>query len=66
MLVLFWVAWVLMFLAAVLLIIYSPKCATLREPEWWRRHVSYQVSSSFLYFILLLIKYAYIKDASQT
>ncbi|VBB30688.1 unnamed protein product [Acanthocheilonema viteae] len=39
MFVLFWVAWVLMFLAAVLLIIFSPKCVTIREPEWWRRHI---------------------------
>ncbi|VDM98735.1 unnamed protein product, partial [Onchocerca ochengi] len=42
MFVLFWVAWGLMFIAAILLIVLSPKCAVEKEPEWWRRHVSYQ------------------------
>ncbi|KAM3725444.1 Oligo-1,6-glucosidase [Dirofilaria immitis] len=43
MFVLFWVAWVLMFLAAILLILFSPKCTIEKEPEWWRKHVSYQI-----------------------
>uniref|UniRef100_A0A1I7VEA2 Aamy domain-containing protein n=1 Tax=Loa loa TaxID=7209 RepID=A0A1I7VEA2_LOALO len=43
MFVLFWVAWILMFLTAVLLIVFSPKCAVVKEPEWWRKQVSYQI-----------------------
>ncbi|CAG9533601.1 unnamed protein product [Cercopithifilaria johnstoni] len=43
MFVLFWVAWVLMFLAAVLIVVFSPKCEAEKKPEWWRRHVSYQI-----------------------
>uniref|UniRef100_A0A0R3S5L9 alpha-glucosidase n=1 Tax=Elaeophora elaphi TaxID=1147741 RepID=A0A0R3S5L9_9BILA len=43
MFVLFWVVWLLMFLAAVLLVVFSPKCTAVKEPEWWRKQVSYQI-----------------------
>ncbi|EJW83340.1 alpha amylase [Wuchereria bancrofti] len=43
MFLLFWVVWLLMFIAAVLLIVFSPKCAAIKEPEWWRKQVSYQI-----------------------
>ncbi|VDN02541.1 unnamed protein product [Thelazia callipaeda] len=40
---LFWVAWILMFLGAILLVVFSPKCAPKKEPEWWRKQISYQI-----------------------
>uniref|UniRef100_A0A2K6W0U1 alpha-glucosidase n=1 Tax=Onchocerca volvulus TaxID=6282 RepID=A0A2K6W0U1_ONCVO len=49
MFVLFWVAWGLMFIAAILLIVLSPNCAVEKEPEWWRKHVSYQIFTPSFY-----------------
>uniref|UniRef100_A0A915AWE5 alpha-glucosidase n=2 Tax=Parascaris univalens TaxID=6257 RepID=A0A915AWE5_PARUN len=41
--VLFWLAWIAMFVGAILIVVLSPKCATKKAPEWWRSKVSYQV-----------------------
>ncbi|VDK47074.1 unnamed protein product [Gongylonema pulchrum] len=32
-----------MFAGAVVLVVLSPKCVLKKEPEWWRKHVSYQI-----------------------
>uniref|UniRef100_A0A915PNX5 alpha-glucosidase n=1 Tax=Setaria digitata TaxID=48799 RepID=A0A915PNX5_9BILA len=43
MFILFWAAWIVMFFGAIALIAFSPKCVVRREPEWWRKQVSYQI-----------------------
>ncbi len=41
--VLFWVAWITMFVAALALVIASPGCPKLVRPHWWQAMISYQV-----------------------
>ncbi|VDM26961.1 unnamed protein product [Toxocara canis] len=51
--VLFWLAWIAMFVGAVLIVVLSPKCAPKKAPEWWRAKVSYQ-ENDWLYAIVNL------------
>lgn len=53
-LILFWLAWILMFLAAILIVIFSPRCAPKAAPNWWRNAVAYQVIFLFFMFFLLV------------
>ncbi len=42
-LVLFWVAWVGMLVAAIVIIIVAPKCPPRPDLDWWQSSVIYQV-----------------------
>ncbi|PAV64261.1 hypothetical protein WR25_13299 [Diploscapter pachys] len=45
----FWLSWVAMFVAAIVLVVLSPKCAARSKPEWWQTKVSYQVLTATFY-----------------
>uniref|UniRef100_A0A0N5ANX6 alpha-glucosidase n=1 Tax=Syphacia muris TaxID=451379 RepID=A0A0N5ANX6_9BILA len=46
MFVLFWLIWVAMFVGAVLIVVFSPKCAIEKDVQWWEAKVSYQIFTS--------------------
>ncbi|KJH49023.1 alpha amylase, catalytic domain protein [Dictyocaulus viviparus] len=46
---LFWLSWLAMFTAAVLIVVLSPKCAEKQKPEWWQTKVSYQILTPTFY-----------------
>jgi len=41
--ILFWLAWIGMLVAAVLIVIFSPKCPAKHDPQWWQKKVCYEV-----------------------
>ena len=45
---LFWLAWIAMFVAAIAIVVISPKCPERIVPKWWQRKVSYQVEFAYL------------------
>ena len=40
---LFWIAWVAMLVAAIVIIVYAPKCPTPAPKQWWQKKPIYQV-----------------------
>ena len=42
--VLFWLAWVGMLAASVVIIIYAPKCPSPDPKEWWQKGPIYKVN----------------------
>ncbi|CAI4224498.1 unnamed protein product [Auanema sp. JU1783] len=40
----FWLSWLLMFAAAIAIVVFSPKCAEKEQPIWYTTQVSYQIS----------------------
>ncbi|CAJ0579439.1 unnamed protein product, partial [Mesorhabditis spiculigera] len=46
---LFWLAWLAMFIGAILIVLLSPKCAAKQEPDWWQTKVSYQLLTPTFY-----------------
>ena len=46
--VLFWLAWVGMLAASVVIIIYAPKCPSPDPKEWWQKGPIYKVIISML------------------
>jgi len=45
----FWLSWIAMFVAAIVLVVLSPKCAARSKPEWWQTKVSYQILTATFY-----------------
>merc|ERR1712137_967167 len=41
--ILFWVIWVAMLAASIIIIIYAPKCPSPEPKEWWQKNAMYKV-----------------------
>merc|ERR1711874_782382 len=41
--VLFWIIWVAMLVASVVIIIYAPKCPSPEPKQWWQKNAMYKV-----------------------
>ncbi|KAK5965114.1 Neutral and basic amino acid transport protein rBAT [Trichostrongylus colubriformis] len=41
--ILFWILWILLFLAAILLVVFSPGCPARRTPNWWQTAMAYNI-----------------------
>merc|ERR1712121_474141 len=44
--VLFWIIWVAMLVASVVIIIYSPKCPSPEPKQWWQKSPLYKMDIS--------------------
>ncbi|KAK6737724.1 hypothetical protein RB195_020058 [Necator americanus] len=41
--VLFWIIWIALFVASILLVVFSPGCTVRSKPNWWQTAVAYNV-----------------------